>query len=271
MENNNMYIDIIDITGKNAYGHSIRGYGVVCVYINTKDSIDTFQNIHNKYLTANEKKYLENNKFYRRKESFLLGRLSAKYAYDKFISLHTNNSKLDFQNICVEASSTGKPILKYMSHNGNCQITITHSQNIGISFVYDEYFSFGIDLEFCNLNSINSANEMLNTVENYIIDQYDNDRLSLLLWSAKESIGKYLGIGLSVEYSIFEVCTISRKGEIYCITFKNFSRHKVIGICKNNFVLSIAYYDGIDQTSIEHKLLKIANFITNKYYTQESL
>lgn len=43
MENNNIYIDIIDITGKNAYGHSIRGYGVVCVYINTNIGVQGVQ------------------------------------------------------------------------------------------------------------------------------------------------------------------------------------------------------------------------------------
>lgn len=266
VKNKYIYVCPLDIKGENAYGGKIQGYGTFCVFVNGIDSIDMLQKECNNLMSESEKQYLKCNKHDRRKESFLLGRVTAKYAYEKYYNLYNRNEKFDYKNVCVVASSTGKPILKYMSINSNCQLTITHSNNIGISFVYDSCFLFGIDLEVCTTNSIKSAEEMLSVSEKEMIILANNVRLCLLFWSAKESLGKYLGIGLSAEYSFFEIGKVHKEREIYYISFVNFSRHKVIGLCYDDFVITLAYYDGIILETLEQKLLQIGKFISIKRY-----
>lgn len=145
-----------------------------------------------------------------------------------------------------------------------CQVTITHSEKIGISIVSDPRFVFGIDLEWKNQWKSDSIHNFFSEKEQELLKISNENKLELLFWSSKEALGKYLGIGLSADPIIFEITNVKQHKDFYEVSFRNFLRHKVLGYQSPEFVLAVAYYDRVSRKSIESLVESISYTIESR-------
>ncbi len=76
------------------------------------------------------------------RKQFLLGRISAKYAYTKMIGRDIPFHLIDVKNGVLE-----HPVL----NNAYCGLTISHTNNIATSLVFDRRFPMRIDVEKIDL------------------------------------------------------------------------------------------------------------------------
>ncbi len=247
------YITSHKIFGKDAYDQTISGQSVICVSCNDCASIAEFAQKNDHLLAASERTFLSHIRSERRMESFLLGRVSTKHAYRRYSAIN-GLRQYRYDDLHIEYSCTGKPILFDQEENSGCQVTITHSETMGISLVSDSRFLFGIDLEWKSQKKSDSVRAFLSAEEQELSDGTQVKDMELLFWSAKEALGKYLGIGLSAGPDIFKIDRTERQGRFYEVSFLNLTRHRVIGYVSTEFVLALAYYERMSLESLKQMM-----------------
>ena len=170
-------------------------------------------------LSADELRKYDLLKHPHRKFSFLYGRVSAKMALSNFFS------KKKFADITIKNDILGKP---YADIN-NVSISISHTDTMGGAAVCDREFPIGFDTEKIRSCDIAAVESMMTANEKMlpaIVTNYDNTDLYAVIWTAKEALGKLLGIGINTENNVLEISKIKKSGENYICRFTNFRQLK---------------------------------------------
>lgn len=209
-----------------------------------------------KILHYDECKYFETLKHSRRKNSFLLGRYSAK----KAISVLTGEEEPE--KILIKNGIFNQPIVIYDSFS-NLQISLTHCDDIAASVAFTDLIVLGIDIERINKRiSLRIEDEITKSekeLANSVSHSYES--FLMIIWTIKESISKILKTGLTIPLSILEVKDLEAQDGYYVSTFVNFNQYKSISFIIEEYVCSITLPKNveiyIDISGIKNSLYKI--------------
>ncbi len=186
-------------------------------------------------LHVSELSYVNSLQYDKRKSSFLLGRISAKQALNQYIT-----NKIPFSSFAVSAGVFQFPFFEHLPFGG-VQVSISHTDFIGISIVYPEAHPMAIDIEKVNLKNVEAIKPLLTENEIKLTKSYfsKEDQAYTLLWTIKESLSKVLKTGLTLELPLLEIKTLTVNNEKYVTTFKNFSQYKATSVLINSFAISV--------------------------------
>ena len=169
-----------------------------------------------------------------RKKTFITGRYSAKKAISQLCKIS------DLSEIFIYNGIFDHPIIQHPK-TPNIHVSIAHTDNASIAVAFPEDYPMGIDIEYvCPLKS-KSITTQLSLAEINLRNCLDisEDKLAIILWTAKESIAKTLKTGLMVSPFTFEIDKIiNNKDKYYETYFKNFFQYKCISYVIDNYILT---------------------------------
>lgn len=130
----------------------------------------------------------------KRRSEFLAARILAKKAY---LDLSKNNSLAN--SILIKNDTHGAPFFE----DGNYHVSLTHDGNIAAAFVCDKNCPFaGIDTEQINEDNAEIIIKYISTNERELVESLSKaigePTAAAVVWTAKEAMSKYLGLGFSV-------------------------------------------------------------------------
>jgi|GEM_PF-1740369 Phosphopantetheinyl transferase len=193
------------------------------------------QDIENKYnrmlmLNTKEIHTAENMLHEKRKSSYLMGRISAKIALKEYLALD------NCSGIYIENGIFNQPVISG-GIKLNCQLSISHTDNIGVSIVFDERHPLGIDIEDMGNENISYVEALLTPKERILL----KEETSLIAWTSKEALSKCLKTGLTLPYNWFEIEHISQLHEgLYEVYFSDYKQFKAICISGGKYVIAIS-------------------------------
>ena len=151
----------------------------------------------NHWLARSELARLETLRFERRREDWRLGRWTAKQAVISFLDLPRRPN--DFSNIEIRSSDDGVPEVFIAGDRAPVVISLSHRVGIGLCTIASGGTLLGCDLEAVEPRVPGFIETYFAEDEQMLIryaSEPDRDRLITLLWCAKESVLKALGVGL---------------------------------------------------------------------------
>ena len=184
-------------------------------------------------LHPKEKNVLNNYKYHLRKESYLLGRLSAKQAIAAMVG---NNYP---QSIFIDTGIFQFPVVRCPNMQ-NIQVSISHCDQIGFSIAFPEEHPMGIDVEKISIDKVNVVLSQLTEDEKKDLKTYNNIKGFTALFSAKEALSKILRTGMMLDFKFLETEILKPKTNILECTFKHFGQYKALIYVQNEYVFSIA-------------------------------
>ncbi|UPK72544.1 4'-phosphopantetheinyl transferase family protein [Chitinophaga filiformis] len=209
--------------------HSIHTAGF-CILHTALEQL--MQQLH--LLHPEERSYYETLKFDKRRESYLLGRISAKKAIGALSSFE------DLGKIAIEAGVFQFPVVKYaVTHN--LQVCITHCDGLGIALSYPEVHPLGIDLERADKAGTGAIREQLTARELALADTLPlpADVAFTMLWTMKEALSKILRTGLTMDLKLLEIRSLEKEGDVYTGHFSHLIQYKAISCHAGAHVCSV--------------------------------
>jgi 4'-phosphopantetheinyl transferase len=185
-------------------------------------------------LSPQEQIYFNTLSFERRRQSYLLGRIAAKYAICQLITSET------CQSVSINAGVFQFPVVQ-TSGNHNVQVSITHCGDIGIAVAFPEAHPLAVDIEEVDLNRLELMKSQLAGEE---LERIHNCGLSLatgctLLWSVKEALSKVIKTGLTLDFKLLETDSMVKEGHLYHGSFRHFIQYRSVSFQAGNFIFSI--------------------------------
>jgi 4'-phosphopantetheinyl transferase EntD len=188
------------------------------------DDIEVFKNT----LSKNEKTYYHKVALLRKK-TFLLGRIAAKDAINGYISdVDDSDNSIDFGVFEQPIVTVGK----------NIQVSITHTNESGLSIAFYEAHPLGIDLEEIERAMI--IDTYLTDDERSMQNNCEKTLFYAIVWTAKESLSKCLKTGLMTPFNVYEIDDIEESENYFECTFTNFGQYKSLCFQKNDLMFAIA-------------------------------
>ncbi len=169
-----------------------------------------------------------------RKQSYLLGRLSAKQAIMGLTRFYLP------KKIFIDSGVFLFPIVRNKKIP-NTQVSITHCDDIGISIAFDESHPMGIDVERIKMSSKEALIKQITTTESELLKSISLQDIAgyTIIWSIKESLSKVLKTGMMLDFTFFEINSIEEKKHIIETTFRHFGQYKTLSFFNKNYVISI--------------------------------
>jgi len=155
-------------------------------------------------------------------------------AKEQFLAVR-KTLKLENPSYKIRYDESGKP-----SINSDLNISISHS-NLMAAIVFTDYSKSGIDIELKESKILNVQDKFLNESEKQKNEyQSDLDYLTMI-WTAKESIYKALGIkGVSFSDDIIIKNIFNNKGQGYYISGKEKYKFNLIFFSIDDYILCYA-------------------------------
>ena len=140
--------------------------------------------------------------------------------------------------IRVENGILGNPIM--IGDSMSRQISISHSKSYAAVLIGAKDMTVGIDIE----DIIGKDREELDvalTENEYLFEREFMDRecFKVTLWTAKEALSKFLRIGMTADWRIFEIANVVKNQDGHVISFKFFPDLKAYSVQINGAVYSI--------------------------------
>lgn len=178
------------------------------------------------------------------KNSFLLGRYSAKTAY---MELNPNKKLKD---IDVQNGVFGQP---FFTNDSEFELSIAHSDRIGAAIVFDKAYPLGIDIETRNASedrsdifSLVTKFDEIGNIEG-VLSRSDQILRLIVAWCMKEALTKILKTGLTIPIDLLclkdfiKSGNIWRNNSLFQCKFENFPQYKGIAKITDSYVVAIAY------------------------------
>ncbi|AMP97928.1 4'-phosphopantetheinyl transferase [Pedobacter cryoconitis] len=190
------------------------------------------------FLHPNELNFFAAFKFERAQHSYLLGRFAAKSAWSAFAENFAENNVMTA--VEVTAGIFQQPVL-YLPDGGNVQLSIAHTEKIGMAIVYPEGHPMGIDVELINPEQSETIREVVGLREQGKLHLIHSDvhKSLTLLWTIKEALSKVLKTGLMTPFELFEVENIQHLEDIVICDFINFPQYKSLSWLAGGYAWSI--------------------------------
>lgn len=162
----------------------------------------------------------------KRQREFLFGRIIAKHGLKKLCNLQSNS-------IDIIKEENGRPIIK----NSDYAVTISHTKNIIISFVFHKKNIFGIDVEMVRLNKMHTIKRILSDSES----SHDDIQTLTAIWTLKESLSKAIGCGFTVPFENFEISNLKKDGHIIQCSYNKHKNFCGLAICNEKISFAFSF------------------------------
>lgn len=185
-------------------------------------------------LHPNEKAVYQQYQYNRRKESYLLGRLSAKEAILPLTNISSPKS------IWIDTGVFQFPIVK-CPNNSNIQVSISHCDTIGFSVAYPEAHPMGIDVEKIHADRTTTLLSQLTQKEQLLLTKKNNSTIAnyTALFSIKEALSKVIRTGMMLDFKFLEVDAVNINQQVIACTFTHFGQYKAYAYLSEEYVFSI--------------------------------
>lgn len=171
----------------------------------------------------------------RRKESFLLGRLSARQAVLGLTGIDTPHA------IWIDTGVFQFPVVRGAGLR-NIQVSISHCDNIGFSVAFPEAHPLGVDVEKVGGETEEAVLSQLTGKEKMLLRSCGQDHTAgyTAVFSMKEALSKILRTGMMLDFQFLEVEEAKvLKGALAC-TFTHFGQYKAFARFQKPHVFSMA-------------------------------
>ena len=182
-----------------------------------------------------EKKYAQGLKYEKRRHSYLLGRLSAKHA------LREIEKRQALESFHIDYGIFQFPVVKHALHE-NWQVSISHSDNVGLALAFPEAHPMGIDIEKIEDKITDTLESQITTSEKSLLEQLNiaNDMGHTLLWTMKEALSKIFKTGLMMDFKSLEVQSLEFNNGYYQGEYTNCAQYKTRSFVSSEHVCTIA-------------------------------
>lgn len=190
------------------------------------------------FLSDGEKEQGAGYQFAAKRDSFLLGRLAAKRALGALLA------EPDLRQIEIRAGIYGQPIVEH-ARAGTAEVSVSHSHGLAVALAYPAAYPMGIDLETV---AAGSAATILGELQaspaelTWLVSSgLDDATACLVLWTAREALGKALKIGINSPLGILALGSIQADGEkSWAGRYLNFPQCRCLAQAQGDHVLSLA-------------------------------
>lgn len=160
-----------------------------------------------------------------RRQSFLLGRTTAKRA------VAVCRGGVPPRSVRIRAGVFSQPVVDNNSGQPLC-VSITHCENWVFSLAFPEDHPMGIDIEESRPGHRETILSQLTQSERCLgAAQPGSDQLwPLVFWTAKEALSKVLRCGLTCPMHVLELSVLASDGTHFCGEFKNFGQYRFISL-----------------------------------------
>ena len=152
---------------------------------------------HDGWLSPREREHQDRLRFPRRRADWRLGRWTAKCAVAAFPT-----ASVRFAEIEIRAAPSGVPGVWIHDRPAEWRISLSHRAGIAVCAISSDPIALGCDLEVVEPRSPAFVSDYFNPLERTLITRCGSaeaTRLIALIWSAKESALKALGVGLRAD------------------------------------------------------------------------
>ncbi len=184
-------------------------------------------------------------RFAPRREDFFLGRLAAKLA------LSASLGESDASSISVSNGVLGQPSVCYAQPHST-EVTLTHSLGLAIALAFPQACPMGIDLEAITEDRVKTMREelVLSRQEHQWVHSgsIDPGVLHVVLWTAREALGKVLRCGLGCPPETFALEDLTSSGQEGCWVgnYGTFRQYKCLSWVGAQRVFTIALPKAVD-------------------------
>lgn len=176
---------------------------------------------------------------YRRKRSYLLGRLSAKAAVAEL------TGEKDLSMIQIASGVFQFPVVKCKNVH-NIQVSISHCENKGIGVAFPEAHPMGVDIERVQEHEIDAILSQFTPKETKLIGRrskehyaMDNYAMHLALFTAKEALSKVIRTGMTIDFKFLETDRLRLEDNVLEATFSRFPQYKSLSRIIGDYAVSI--------------------------------
>ena len=190
------------------------------------------------FLSAGEKVQLAGFKFAAKQESFRLGRLAAKRALGALLE------EPDLRTIEIHPGIYGQPLVVH-PRAATIEVSVSHSHGRAVALAFPAEFPLGIDLETASAISAATIIGELGATPAELTwlatGGVDDATACGVLWTARESLGKSLKIGLNCPLGMLGLAQIQGTGEgSWAGRYLNFPQCQCLALVKGGRVLTVA-------------------------------
>lgn len=171
----------------------------------------------------------------RRKESFLLGRLSARQAIAGLTGIGNPHA------IWIDTGVFQFPVVRSAGLQ-NIQVSISHCDDIGFSVAFPEAHPLGVDVEKIGGETEEAVLSQLTGKEKMLLRACGQDHIAgyTAVFSMKEALSKILRTGMMLDFKFLEVDEIKVLKDAMACTFTHFGQYKAFARFKKTYVFSMA-------------------------------
>jgi len=185
-------------------------------------------------LHSEEKNLFHSLKHEARQQSYLLGRIAAKSAlgvYAPSIIAH---------HIWIESGVFLFPVVKSSQLN-SVQVSISHTNNLGLGLAFPESHPMGIDVEQIDNSKQKALATQMTKHEMNHLENISLDKTAVLtsLFCMKEALSKVLRTGMMLDFKLLEIKSIELVGSYMEGVFENFVQYKALSFLTKQHVVAI--------------------------------
>lgn len=190
------------------------------------------------FLSEGEKSQYAGYRFAAKQESFLLGRLAAKRALGALLA------EPELRRIEIRAGIYGQPIVEH-PRAGAAGVSVSHSHGLAVALAFPAEYPMGIDLETVTAGSAGTILGELQASPPELAwlasSGVDDATACLVLWTAREALGKALRIGINSPLGILALADIHASGAgAWAGRYLNFPQCRCLSQAGGGRVLSVA-------------------------------
>jgi phosphopantetheine--protein transferase-like protein len=162
--------------------------------------------ILDKYFSLDEQAEYSRFRVIKRQSEWISSRIISKNMVKQILK----REEINFHDIRIQKEETGQPYI-YITGQGRLEgkFSLSHSNGyVFCGYSPAEEFKFGMDLEKIEARSLEFVQDYFTSqeIELYqVLEGKDKDEFTTMMWSAKESVLKTLGLGLSIDTRKVEI------------------------------------------------------------------
>ena len=214
------------------------GCGIISLRICDMTTSYTDEDLE-RVFSKEELKNYHNRKNNKRKKELFWSRKMAKAAiYD------INKEIKEMPKIHIGKGQFGQPIVK--EGQRAYQVSITHCSNYAAAIAFPEEMMIGLDMEKVEHKEQIGIEDILTDREKSLIPALLNKEIfALIMWTAKEALGKFLRLGLTMNFDILQIVDVRPTEDGYQSEFRFFPGLIAYTTVADDIVYTLVYSKSI--------------------------